>query len=638
MNLTTTTKFFLLLSLTSLVPSLADASQEAIDAAIACNQEFGPLTFLLLEDEAVNAAIEDDIREDLAKLGFQVDARPLSKADINLARQSGDFHFSITETWGTPYDPNSYASGWIDGRGGAGVFPSMVNFEPPATRQELLDMVADVLTHEDPNVLRPKWEAIHKYYHAQAVMLPFYGKRIPTLLNSRLSGYQPGYQQFDYPVHKLEVNEGSTTVKIAPGARTGLFKTVGTLNAHVYGPNEFFSNNWIYEGLVTYGANGKILGSLASTWKVNPNDLGGDDYTFFLRQGVKFHDGEDWNCAAAKLNFDHIFAGSLGESKHGWYGVGKYTENWFCNGEFEFVVQTNFNHGPYLQELTLIRPIRMISPKAFPTVDGGNNTDPLSANSCHLDWGTVDGTDVSEQVVCTGIESIAGTGPFKYKSKDTADGVDNKVTFTAHEEYWNGAPSIQQLEIIRFATSDAVKDALLKEEIDIVWGGGVLSDADIVEIENDPALQSKIDVFHSGAFQNVILLLNSGKPPFDDINVRKTVIHAINKAAIVQKELKGLQQVVDNVFPIEAPYCDVDLTPRWDYDFEKAVLLSCGGTAGSGTDNDDDGDNKGLALGLGIGLGGLFAIMAVLAVTFYNKSHKLQAELELNRKQGAVQA
>ena len=52
----------------------------------------------------------------------------------------------------------------------------------------------------------------------------------------------------------------------------------------------------------------------------------------------------------------------------------------------------------------------------------------------------------------------------------------------------------------------------------------------------------------------------------DNINVRKTIIHAINKGEFVRKELQGLQQVVDNVFPLSAPYSDVDLTPRWDYD------------------------------------------------------------------------
>lgn len=609
----------------------AAVSQAAIDKAVQCNKDYGKLVFVFLGSDAPSAGIEDDIRQDLAKLGFEVEARQLSKADLNVARQSGDFHFSITETWGTPYDPNSYASGWIGDSGGEGVYQSMVNFEQPATREELLEMVADVLTYDDPNILAPKWEAIHQYYHAQAVMMPFYGKRIPTLLNNRLSNYAAGFQQFDYPVHKLKVNSGSTTVKIAPGARTGLFETVGSLNAHVYGPNEFFSNNWIYEGLVSYGEDGKIMGALASEFKVAPNNIGGDTYTFTLREGVKFHDGQDWNCSVAKLNFDHVLAPALRTVKHSWYGVGLYTQDWSCTNNMEFVVRTNYKHGPYLQELTLIRPIRMISPLAFP----GNVSDPTQANSCHVDWGTIDSTEFVENVTCAGIESIAGTGPFKFVSKVTKDGVDDLVVFAANEGYWNGAPAIKQLEVVRFITQEAVKEALINEEIDVIWGAGVLSDSDIVEISKDTDLQKKISVFHSGNIQNVILLLNSGKPPFDDINVRKTVIHAINKAAIVEKELSGLQKVVDNIFPLDAPYCNVDLTPKWDYDFEKAVLLSCDGTVSG---NEGTKNNNSLSLGLGLGLGALFVISALVAVNFHFRNKKLEAMLELRSKEGAVGA
>jgi nickel transport system substrate-binding protein len=505
----------------------------------------------------------------------------------------------------------------------------MVNLASPSTRKELLAKVENVLQQDDPTVLKDKWEDIHNYYHSQAIMMPFYGKRIPTLLNKRLTGYEPGNQQFEYRVDRLVPLSGSTTVTIAPGARTGLFDTVGTMNAHVYGPNEFFSNNWVYEGLVAYGPNGKILPSLALDWTVAPNDIGGDTYTFFLRQGVKFHDGEDWNCAAAKLNFDHIFAGALGESMHGWYGVGLYTEDWSCNNDMEFVIRTNVKHGPYLQELTLIRPVRMISPMAFVN---GNSTDPLSANSCHLDWGTVDGTDFAEEVTCTGIQDIAGTGPFRFDSKITADGADEQVVFTAHEDYWGGAPAVKRLEIIRYGSSEEVKKALLNEELDVVWGSGVLSDADIVEIQSSVEHQQKIEVFHSDPIQNVILLLNSGMPPFDDINVRKTVIHSINKAAIVEKELKGLQRVVDNVFPLQAPYCDVDLTPRWDYDFEKAVLLSCGGTAASRAAVQGDNNGNTLALGIGLGLGIPCAILATAFLYYMKKSSDLEAQLAKNEK------
>jgi ABC-type transport system substrate-binding protein len=607
--------------------------ETSMEDAVQCNQDHGPLTFVLLENEAVNAAVEDDIRQSLATVGFTVEARKLSKADINVARQTGDFHFSITETWGTPYDPHSYAGGWIDGKGGEGVFPAMANFDGSASREELFGLVEDALEEEDPAQLEIKWETIHKYYHAQAVMLPLWGKRVPTLMNSRLTGYEAGYQQFDYPIHRLVPLTGSTTIKIAPGARTGLFKTVGGMDAHTYGPNEFFSNNWVYEGLVAYGQGGQILPSLAESWSVEPNDIGGNTYTFNLRSSVTFHDGELWNCAAAKLNFDHLLAGNL-RDRHGWYGIPKVTEDWSCSGPMTFVIQTNKKHGPYLQELSLIRPIRMISPGAFAN---GNSTDPTTANSCSLDWGVIEGTDTIEDVICVGITGIHGTGPYIFDSKDPVEitnsagdkeMVDDKVIFLANDNYWGGAPAVKRVEIIRYETSYAVKKDLLNGNLDVVWGSGVLPDADIKEIQESPEYQAFIRVFHSGDVQNVILLLNSGNPPFDDINVRKTVIHAINKGAIVERELKGLQQVVDNVFPLDSPYCDVDLTPRWDFDIEKATLLSCDGVSKE--------SNTSHALGLGLGLGLPLLVAAVLAFSYYKKSKNY--ELRLQKHDNAVQA
>ena len=103
---------FALFAISSLLGSFsANASTsvnpQALDAAIQCNQQLGELEFVFLEDEAVVRSIEDDIRANLAEIGLTVTAKPLSKADLNNARQAGDFHLSISETWGLPYDVSS---------------------------------------------------------------------------------------------------------------------------------------------------------------------------------------------------------------------------------------------------------------------------------------------------------------------------------------------------------------------------------------------------------------------------------------------------------------------------------------------------------------------------------------------------
>lgn len=314
-----------------------------------------------------------------------------------------------------------------------------------------------------------------------------------------------------------------------------------------------------------YGPEGEILPSLAESWSVENLPSGkGQEYTFFLREGVTFHDGEPWNCQAAKMNFDHVMAKPLRTGDwHGWYGIPKYIDEWSCEGDMEFHITTTENYYPFLQELTFIRPLRMLSPAAFAN---GSTTDPITANSCHAGWGEVS-LEGEETITCAGIANISGTGPFAFK----ANYLDSVVIFDRNENYWAGAPAIETLKIHRYEEPENVKEALKNGTLDVVWGSGVLQSRDL----NELAEEDNLSVFHSDVIQHVIILLNTGKAPLNDIQARKTVIHAIDKEAIIEKELGNVQRPVDTVFPMDTPYSGFELSPRWAYDFEKAMLLSC---------------------------------------------------------------
>jgi hypothetical protein len=69
----------------------------------------------------------------------------------------------------------------------------------------------------------------------------------------------------------------------------------------------------------------------------------------------------------------------------------------------------------------------------------------------------------------------------------------------------------------------------------------------------------------------------------------------------------GQAAVADSLIPRDAPYCDVDLTPRWDYDFEKATLMNCPDVLVS----DEDQVDLALVLGLSLGIG--LPVIAVIA-------------------------
>jgi hypothetical protein len=97
-------------------------------------------------------------------------------------------------------------------------------------------------------------------------------------------------------------------------------------------------------------------------------------------------------------------------------------------------------------------------------------------------------------------------------------------------------------------------------------------------------------------------------------------MHAVNKAAIIDKELYGFAEPVDALFSKNAPYCDIDLTPRWDYDLEKAQLLNCPAQSStSSTLSEDDDDNTELILGLTLGVAALLLIAIGVGCFFTGK-------------------
>ena len=528
--------------------------------------------FILTEGEAVLSAIEDDIRMDLSEVGITVNTRTLPKDSWNTAAQSGDFNMAFSETWGPPYDPHSYAKSWLVPD--EAHYAALKGLLHPLTQEALGQKIDSVLTSTNEKARQSLWRDILSRLHDQAIDLPISGKRIPAVINkNRLSGYVPGHQQFDYPVHNLQVVSGSKTITVAPGAQTGLFQGVGRLDPHTYRPNEFFSNNWVYEGLVEYGLDGAILPSLATHWTIADTSDGGQEYTFHLRQGVTFHDGEQWNCAAAKLNFDHVLAKPLTTGDfHGWYGLPEQVSNWVCKSTYELVVTTKTKYYPLLQEMCYIRPLRFLSPAKFV---GGASSDPLTQNSCHGGPFTAFGLTVT----CAGIQAPAGTGRWRYdQTTKKTDGTVQEVIFQRNTAHWAPASGdVETLRLVHYDSHDAVKAALVDGTLDLVVGGGVLNPKDVREFRTTRA--ADFDVVLTEPLQNRIVILNSAKAPTNDVQVRKTIMHAVNKAAIIEKELFGLADPVDTLFPKTAPYCHLDLTPRWDFDLEKAHFLNCQSTS-----------------------------------------------------------
>ena len=233
----------------------------------------------------------------------------------------------------------------------------------------------------------------------------------------------------------------------------------------------------------------------------------------------------------------------------------------------------------------------MLSPASFV---GGAASDPDTQNSCHVGW------DSDLTLTCAGITAVAGTGPWQYGGMTCTDGTTataygstccggtasadgscgdgvstaaDSATFTKFANYWGGAPSLDSITVQYYADHAAVKAALIAGTLDVVIGSGVLTPADLRDIEDNQA--ATLSVHMGPVLQTRIVILNGNSVPTDNIETRKAIIHAVDKAAIIDAEMSGYAEVEDSLFTRSQPYCDLDLTPRWDYDLEKAEFINC---------------------------------------------------------------
>ena len=121
----------------------------------------------------------------------------------------------------------------------------------------------------------------------------------------------------------LVIGSTAQDLVITAGLQSGFFKTgndIGSLNPHDYRPNEFVTNDFIYEGLVAWNGNDPkgldgqtdtdddfVEPSLAQSWSTNYDDVKADpsskyEISFSLRSGVTFHDGARRSCSWSPLS------------------------------------------------------------------------------------------------------------------------------------------------------------------------------------------------------------------------------------------------------------------------------------------------------------------------------------------------
>jgi len=279
----------------------------------------------------------------------------------------------------------------------------------------------------------------------------------------------------------------------------------------------------VFEGLVTIDETGKIQPQLAKSWEVSPDGL---TYTFKLQSGVKFHDGEAFDSAAAKFALDRARgADSVNPQKRFFASI---TSIETPDPE-TLVLHLAAPTGSLLYWLGWPASV-MVGPKSA----AGDKTTPV------------------------------GTGPFKFVNWAKGD----KVELARNADYWSrdAAAKLDKVTFRFIADPQAQAAALKSGDIDAIpeFAAPELMSS----FDGDAKLTTKI----GNTELKVVAGMNNAKKPFDDKRVRQALMMAIDRKTVIDGAWSGLGTAIGSHYtPNDPGY--VDLTGALPYDPEKAKAL-----------------------------------------------------------------
>lgn len=330
------------------------------------------------------------------------------------------------------------------------------------------------------------------------------------------------------------------------------YRDIRDLNPHLYA-GEMYAQEMLYETLVNITADG-YEGCLAESWDISDD---GKTYTFHIRDGVKFSDGEVCDANAIKANFDAIIEN---KDRHTWLEMMNLLVGVSAPDDKTFVIELSEPYYPLLTELGVTRPFAMISPKAM------------------KDGSTKDG-----------VNAYIGTGLYVLTDFVT----DEYAVFEANENYWGEQPKIKKITVKVIPDNQTRILALEKGEIDMIFGKNMI-DADAI---NQYTGNDKFTVSLSDPTSTRQIVLNTTRDVLADKEVRQALQHATNKQAISDGIFYGLEQPADTLFAKTVPYCDIDLEPyAYDVELAQSMLDEAGWVVGADKIRERDGQKLNIDL------------------------------------------
>jgi ABC-type transport system substrate-binding protein len=308
-----------------------------------------------------------------------------------------------------------------------------------------------------------------------------------------------------------------------------------TANVTTWDPVQSFSTEAmymanIYEGLLRVNppdAAEPYTPLLAESWEVSEDGL---TWTFNLRDGVFFHDGEPMNAAAVKASIEAVK--ERGGAGFIWAPLDT------IEAVDDLTVQMNLSYSA---------PMELIAGSTYGAwIVSPNALDAAAADETYFE---------------AGVE--AGTGPWMLESFTP----DEEILLTQFPEYWGGWDGERSDKVLLSIVPEAVQQQLLLE-------GGEVDLATRLPLEATEEFGNRdgFSVVNETSWFNYLAYFNTAKAPLDDPLVRQALSYAIPYEDLIAIGPLGLATQARGPVPAGVfPYSEN--TPQYSQDLDKAKAL-----------------------------------------------------------------
>ncbi len=278
----------------------------------------------------------------------------------------------------------------------------------------------------------------------------------------------------------------------------------------------FVARNYI-DSLIAKKTDGTFASWLATEWSISAD---GREYTYKLREDAVFHDGEKFDAAAVKANFDFI----------------KKPEN----AVTAVSLLQAYDHA------------EVVSPFVVKLVLAAPDSSFLESTS-NVKLGLISPKSLAKGDLCGGGRTLAGTGPFVfdgYIRGQSAVFVRNPAYNWAPGNAAHSGPAYLDRVTFRFLPEYAVRTgALTSGQVDLIEG---VQPTDAPLFAEQPGF--KLLTGPSGASTSFTFNINYTRPPADDVRVRRALRDGFDLEPIVKQDSDGFRTKDGKRLSIEVGY------------------------------------------------------------------------------------